>query len=134
MAITMNNHVFKGHKTLLGKKFVTLAELELPTRYDIFSKSKSGFGWGTRGSSSIQLSFSILYQLTNKKIAEENAVKFTVDIVSKLHSRNWILSSNDVLNWIDKHSEPMVEKIEPTKNVNKINKQKLNVEIGRAHV
>ncbi len=30
MAISMNNHVFKGHKALLGSKFVTYGELELP--------------------------------------------------------------------------------------------------------
>jgi len=111
MASSMNNHVFKGHKTLLGSKFVTYGELELPTRFDIFQKSSSGFDWGTGGSTSMQLSFSMLYQVSkDKELAEENAVKFTNDIVSKLNSRDWILSANEVLQWIDKNCEQKAEK------------------------
>jgi len=105
MAISMNNHVFKGHKTLLGNKFVTYGEIELPSRYDLFAKSKAGFDWGNGGSSSVQLAFSILYQLTNKQLAEENAVKFTNDIISSLNSRDWVLSANKVLQWIELHCD-----------------------------
>ena len=39
----MNKHVFKGHKTLLGSKYVTYGEVELPLRFDIYPKAKSGF-------------------------------------------------------------------------------------------
>ena len=135
MAITMNNHVFKGHKTLLGSKFVTYGEIELPSRYELFQKSNSGFDWGNGGSSSVQLSFSILYQLTNKDLAEENADKFTNDVVRTLNSRDWVLRSGDVLEWIDKNCEqtlleenetPKMEKLEPVKS-KKSKKSKTNV-------
>jgi len=46
MIVNRNHHVFKGHKTLLGSKYVTYGEVELPTRYELFSKSKDGFDWG----------------------------------------------------------------------------------------
>ena len=115
MAISMNNHVFKGHKALLGSKFVTYGELELPTRFEMYQKSNSGFDWGTAGSASMQLSFAMLYQVShNKELAEENAVKFTSDIVSKLNARDWILSANEVLQWIDKNCEKTLESEEPT--------------------
>jgi DNA-binding transcriptional regulator YiaG len=103
MAISMNNHVFKGHKTLLGSKFVTYGEIELPTRYDIFPKSSAGFDWGNGGTSSIQLAFSMLYQLTNKELAQEYAIFFTNEVVKNLNSRDWMLSANDVLKWIEKN-------------------------------
>ena len=105
MAIMRNNHVFKGHKTLLGAKYVTYGELELPLRYDIFSSSKNGFDWGHTGSAAQQLSFSILYQLSNEEFARENTLLFTTEIVSKFNGRDWIISASDVLKWIEKHTE-----------------------------
>ncbi|MBE0514319.1 DUF6166 domain-containing protein [Sulfurimonas sp.] len=105
MATMRNNHVFKGHKTLLGAKYVTYGELELPLRYDIFSLSKNGFDWGHSGSAAQQLSFSILYQLGNEEFARENASLFTTDIVSKFNSRDWLISASEVLKWIEKHTK-----------------------------
>ncbi|MDT8338489.1 MAG: DUF6166 domain-containing protein [Sulfurimonas sp.] len=105
MATMRNNHVFKGHKTLLGTKYVTYGELELPLRYDIFALSKNGFDWGHSGSAAQQLSFSILYQLGNEEFARENASLFTTDIVSKFNSRDWLISASEVLNWIKKHTK-----------------------------
>jgi DNA-binding transcriptional regulator YiaG len=121
MAISMNNHVFKGHKTLLGSKFVTYGEIELPNRYDIFPKSKTGFDWGSNGSGSMQLAFSILYQLSNKELAQENAIHFTKDIVAKL-SRDWTLSARDVLEWIENNTqiEKQEEPIQIKKTVQKL--------------
>ena len=136
MAISMNNHVFKGHKTLLGSKFVTYGEVELPTRYDVFPKSNVGFDWGNGGSSSVQLGFSILYQLTNKELAEENATKFTNDIIKELNSRDWVLSASSVLEWIEKnceYTEPqetkttVMKKLQPIRNSKKSTKAKSNV-------
>ena len=117
----MNNHVFKGHKALLGSKFVTYGEMELPTRYDIFAKSSVGFDWGNGGSSSVQLGFSILYQLTNKELAQEHAVKFTNDVIRQLNSRDWVLTSVEILDWIEKNcdlpkEESNILKVE-TKNI-----------------
>jgi len=134
MAINMNNHVFKGHRTLLGSKYVTYGEVELPTRYDIFKKSSSGFDWGSVGSASTQLAFSILYQLSNKELAQEYATQFANDIVKTLNSRDWVLSAIDVLEWIDKNCEqvqtqveekaPQMERLKPLK---KSRKSKTNV-------
>ncbi len=105
MAILRNNHVFKGHKTLLGAKYVTYGELELPLRYDIFSSSKNGFDWGHTGSAAQQLSFSILYQLSNEEFARENTLLFTTEIVSKFSGRDWMISALEVSKWIEKHTE-----------------------------
>ena len=134
MAINMNNHVFKGHRTLLGSKFVTYGEIELPTRYEIFEKSSSGFDWGSAGSSSTQLAFSMLYQLTNEELATKYAAQFANDVVKTLNSRDWILSAVDVLEWIDQNCEeiqkeeeekaPQMEKLKPLK---KSKKSKTNV-------
>ena len=134
MAINMNNHVFKGHRTLLGSKFVTYGEVELPIRYEIFQKSSSGFDWGNGGNASTQLAFSILHQLTNEDLATEYATLFTSDVVKRLNSRDWVLSAVDVLEWIDKNCEqvvqeetaPKMEKLEPIKT-KKRKKAKTNV-------
>lgn len=71
-----NNHVFKGHKTLLGSRYVTYGEVELPVKYELFSKSKDGFDWGYMGSSPMQLSFSILHQLSDVEFATNYASEF----------------------------------------------------------
>ena len=132
MAVSMNNHVFKGHKTLLGSKYVTYGEVELPLRYDIFPKSSSGFDWGHNGSGSIQLAFSILYQLSNKDIASKHASKFAQEVVKKLNSRDWILNSIDVTEWISSNEEtikePELDLIPNTvSTVKKAKKKKTNV-------
>ena len=99
------NYVFKGHKTLLGSRYVTYAEVELPVKYDLYPKSKDGFDWGYNGSSSMQLAFSMLHQLSDTDFAAKNASSFCNDIVKSLNSRDWILNAADVLEWIEKHSE-----------------------------
>ncbi len=104
MAIMRNNYVFKGHKTLLGAKYVTYGELELPLRYDIFSSSKNGFDWGNSGNAAQQLAFSILCQLSDVEFAKENTIAFTTDVVAKFSGRDWIISALDVLKWIETHS------------------------------
>jgi len=100
MAANMNNHVFKGHKTLLGSKYVTYGEVELPLRYDLYSKANSGFDWGHNGPASMQLAFSILYQVSNQETAMSLTVRFTQEVVKKLNSRDWVLNSFDVIDWI----------------------------------
>ena len=108
MAVTMNNHVFKGHKTLFGAKYVTYAELELPTHYELYPKSKS-FDWGFLGSAALQLSFAILYQVSqDAKLAEELAQKYSQDVV-KYFGKDWILSAKDVQEWIEKN-ESLIQK------------------------
>jgi DNA-binding transcriptional regulator YiaG len=131
MAIAMNNHVFKGHKTLLGSKYVTYKELELPVRYDLFPKSKSGFDWGNSSLGSQQLAFSILFQLSNEKLAQENAEKFMEDVVKNLQNRDWVLSAAEVLRWIEtnvKKSKSVPLKKKKLKAANNTTKeQKTNV-------
>ena len=100
-----NNHVFKGHKTLLGTRYVTYGELELPTRYDIFPKSKDGFDWGYSGSATIQLAFSMLCQLSNEEFASKYALKYSDEVIKHIISRDWVLSASDVLAWIIKNSD-----------------------------
>ncbi len=102
MAITRNNYVFKGHKTLLGSKFVTYGEVELPTRYELFAQSKSGFDWGYTGSAAKQLAFSMLYQVCNEEFARENAIDFAFDVIKTLNNRDWILNASEVLDWATK--------------------------------
>ena len=105
MTIARNNHVFKGHKALLGNRYVTYGEVELPTRYDQFSKSKNGFDWGTIGSGSQQLAFSILRQLSEDEFAKDNAQKFAKEVIAVLNARDWILSAQEVLEWIHENME-----------------------------
>jgi len=125
------NHVFKGHRTLLGNKFVTYAEVELPVKYELFSKSKSGFDWGNSGSSSIQLSFSMLHQLSDESFASEFAKNFCNDVVSKLASRDWILNTSDIVDWIEKNSPELVleekKSMDLVKPPKKTRKKKTNV-------
>jgi len=105
MAIIRNNHAFKGHKTLLGAKFVTYGELELPLRYDLYAQSKNGFDWGHTNSGSKQLAFSMLCQLSNENFAKENVIQFTNEIILGLTSRDWIITASDIIKWIEKNSE-----------------------------
>ncbi len=109
MGNNRNNYAFKGHRALLGSRFVTYAELELPLRYDLHSESDNGFDWGHAGPSSKQLAFSILFQLSNQEFAQENFLSFTDDIVAKLNTRDWILPAADVVNWIREHSDVEIE-------------------------
>jgi len=133
MIANRNNHVFKGHKTLLGSKFVTYGEVELPLRYEMFPQSKNGFDWGDNSSGSKQLSFSILCQLSDKDFARENVTKFTSEVVRSLNSRDWILSAIDVLEWIkdngynDETSNSDEKAAKHTPQIKKIKKQKSNV-------
>jgi len=115
MAIVMNNHVFKGHRTLLGNKYVTYGELELPVRFDLYPVSSNGFDWGNSSKGANQLAFSMLCQLSTAELAEKYTEQFTADIISKLHARDWILNASDVLKWIERNCEipkkPVVKKI-----------------------
>ena len=134
----MNNHVFKGHKTLLGSKYVTYGELELSTRYDMFSKSSSGFDWGTNGSPVIQLSFAMLYQVSqNKEISQKYAIAFANAIVSRF-ARDWIYGASELQEWININCEEIKEekkeippitirKLQPIKVAKKVKKVKSNV-------
>jgi len=119
MSNNRNNYVFKGHKALLGSKFVTYGELELLPRFDLYPQSDSGFDWGYSGSSPKQLAFSILYQLSNQEFAEQNVIEFTNDVVSKL-SRDWTLPASDVVTWIRARSpEEEIEDEIPEEPLNK---------------
>ena len=129
MAITLNNHVFKGHRALLGSKYVTYGELELPTRYELFPKSSNGFDWGNGGKASQQLAFAMLYQLSNEELATKYALEFTTSVVSSLSSRDWLIAASEVLDWIEKNCEmPSTEKLIPANKVTKrAKKVKTNV-------
>ncbi len=118
MAINMNKHTFKGHKTLLGNKYVTYGEIELPSRYELYSKSDHGFDWGHNGGGALQLAFSILYQISDKKTAQEYAIKYTQDVIKKLNSRDWKLSAHSVTQWLSENKtlEIKEEEIAPLKN------------------
>ena len=105
MITVRNNHVFKGHKALLGNRYVTYGEVELPTRYEQFSKSEDGFDWGTNGSGSQQLAYSVLRQLAGEDFSKENASKFAKDIIFSLNARDWILSAVEVQEWIERNSD-----------------------------
>ena len=118
MAIKMNNHVFKGHKTLFGVKYVTYAELELPIYHELFAKSRN-FDWGFLGSAALQLSFAILYKVSNNaKLAEELAQKYSQEVV-KYFGKDWILSAKEVQEWIDKNAPLLKDASIYTQPVNK---------------
>jgi len=129
MAITLNNHVFKGHRALLGHKYVTYAEVELPSRYDLYPTSKNGFDWGNNSKGSKQLAFSMLLQLSDKELALEYAEKFTTDIVKKMNSRDWLISASEVLEWIENNTQKKVmQQLTPlTPTQNQVKKPKTNV-------
>lgn len=120
MAIIRNNHVFKGHRTLLGTKYVTYGELELPLRYELFDLSKNGFDWGHSGPGARQLAFSMLYQVSNEQIARDNVSLFTSDIVSKFNGRDWIIAASDILKWIDQHTKKEEKEPEVVNSIKKI--------------
>ncbi len=132
MALIMNNHVFKGHKTLLGNKFVTYKELNLPSRTDVYQYAKNGFDWGNTSKGALQLAFAILYQLSNKETAQMYAKEFCEDVVKQLNSRDWVLEASNVLSWMDRHcttvteiQRPKPKRLKPANR--KIKKDKSNV-------
>jgi len=129
MAITLNNHVFKGHRALLGSKYVTYGEVELPTRYEQFPLSSSGFDWGNGGKASQQLAFAMLYQLSNEELATKYATQYTNSIVSTLTSRDWLIAASEVLEWIEENCEThSLQKLTPVNKVTKkVKKVKTNV-------
>lgn len=116
MATIRNNYVFKGHKTLLGSRFVTYGEVELPTRYDKFPQSSNGFDWGYTGSAAIQLAFSMLYQVSNVEFAKKHATKYANDVIKTLPSRDWVMNASEVLDWIERNKEENEEIDNPLKS------------------
>ncbi|MDD3441935.1 MAG: DUF6166 domain-containing protein [Sulfurimonas denitrificans] len=104
VTVNKNHHAFKGHKTLLGAKYVTYGELELPVRYDVFAVY-NGFDWGSSSLGAQQLAFSMLYQVTDEEFARDNILKFTQDIVSKFNNRDWVITGFDVLRWISQNRD-----------------------------
>lgn len=127
MAFTRNNYVFKGHKALLGSRFVTYGEIELTSRFDEFPKSKNGFDWGVKNSEALQLSYSMIAQVCDSYLAQENAEKFLNEVVSTLNSRDWVMSASDVIDWIAKNINDEVNtELAPasTNNTNPLNHAK----------
>ena len=121
-----NNYVFKGHKALLGGKFVTYGELELAINNDIFDKSDT-FDWGHTGPAARQLAFCMLLQLSDEEFAKENYVKFANDVVRTLNSRDWVLTGVEVIGWIKNNTEAIIDDEKPELQNQKQKKKKVNV-------
>ncbi len=103
MALLLNNYVFKGHKTLLGARYVTYAELELPNYYELFNKSKT-FDWGFLGSPALQLAFAMLYQVTkDQELSQNLAQKFSQTVI-KYFGKDWIYSAKELLKWVEQQN------------------------------
>ena len=116
MALIINNHMFKGSKSLLSGKYVTYAEMELPLHNDLFESSK-GFDWGLLSPASEQLAFSMLYQITkNVEASKDYAENFAKDILRGF-GKKWSFSALEVQKWIDKNipeiKETTIKVIEP---------------------
>jgi len=128
MAITLNNHVFKGHRALLGSKYVTYAEVELSVRYELYPTSNS-FDWSNTSKGAKQLAFSMLCQLEDEELASRYATDFMNDIVRTLSSRDWIISASDILEWIENNTDkPKTEPLQPVNTTTKKSKKtKTNV-------
>lgn len=115
MAI-LNNHVFKGHKTLLGSRFVTYGEVELDPRLNIFNHSRDGFDWGYMGSAPLQLAFAILCEIADVDFAKQYKTEFSKEVVSKLKGRDWVLEAVDVLEWVNQKTPVTSDKKPKPKN------------------
>ena len=131
MEFVRNNHVFKGHRTFLGAKFVTYGELELPLRYDIFNECSSGFDWGNSSSGSRQLAFAILFQLSNEEFARENHIKFTTDMVQELNHKDWVLVASDVVRWMSNYKKTVEKESQNSKTIEKNSIMPMNINLRR---
>jgi len=120
-----NNYVFKGHRALLGGKFVTYGELEFQTRYDIFDKAET-FDWANSSAGAQQLAFSMLCQISNKEFAKGNYLKYTNEVIRELNSRDWVLTGNEVIAWIKENAE-IEEEPKALQNQKTTKKKKVNV-------
>lgn len=124
MAISnRNNYAFKGHKALLGGKFVTYGEVELSIKSNSLNLPDS-FDWGHTGPSARQLSFSILAQFSDEEFAKKYYAKFVNDIIRTLNSRDWVLTGTEVISWMKNNTEISTQ--EPY-NQEKSKKKKINV-------
>lgn len=116
----LNHHVFKGHKTLLGNRYVTYGELELDPRLNIFNHSRDGFDWGYTGSAPLQLAFAILCEIGDVDFAKQYKSDFAKDVVSQLKGRDWVLEAADVLEWINAKSPAPATKTKKDKKKNNV--------------
>ena len=71
----------------------------------------------------------MLCQVSNKELALSYAERFLIDIIKNLNSRDWVMSTSEVLEWINKNSEQQVmQKLQPPKQAEKrVKKPKTNV-------
>jgi DNA-binding transcriptional regulator YiaG len=99
------NHVFKGHKSLLGKRYVTYKEVELSTHLSLFNHSRDGFDWGYMGSGPLQLSFCILYEVAGEEIAKRYKTEYAKEVISKITSKDWNIEAKDVKSWVGQQKE-----------------------------
>ena len=113
----LNNHVFKGHRALLGTKYVTYGEVELTPKTDIFKASLSGFDWGNSTKGSTQLAFAMLYQLQGEEIAHKYTPLFRDTVIKNFQSRDWIYSAAELSSWVDANCE--IEKPKKLKPANR---------------
>lgn len=128
------NHIFRGHKTLLGNRVVTFNDQPLDPRTDLFNHARDGFDWGYVGSGPLQLAFAILLQLSDLQFASRYRTEFSKDVISTLESRDWTLQADKVLEWMKSrgyHSaqtkESKTEKKESETNVVKIACKELGI-------
>ncbi|MEA1916852.1 MAG: DUF6166 domain-containing protein [Campylobacterota bacterium] len=96
------NYTFKGHKSILGKRYVTYKEVELSTHTKEFNHSRDGFDWGYMGSGSLQLAFAILYEVSGEEIAKSYKTEYAKDVVVLLASKEWKIETRDVRSWVEK--------------------------------
>lgn len=112
--MSAKQRIFKGHKTLLGHRYVTLNELELSPRFELFNHARDGFDWGYMGSGPLQLAFCILYEMRGEEFAKTYKTEFAKDVIKNLPSKNWILESTDINPWI-KTQEPLETEVKKKK-------------------
>ncbi|MDH5464220.1 MAG: DUF6166 domain-containing protein [Thiovulaceae bacterium] len=90
---------FKGYRSSTNEKIVTFDGQSLDSKLDLFNHSRVGMDWGYVGSGSLQLSFAMLFQISDEEQAKTYATEFSKDIVSKFDA-SWEFSSKAAKKWL----------------------------------
>lgn len=99
-------------ETCQARVYINGKQISLKKSLKIFRSNVNSFMWGYGGAGPTQLSFALLYELTNEKIARSLCESFKYEFIAKLHQfENWQISENKLMKIIQPRKKSFRKRI-----------------------